>query len=160
MLIAPTSFFLIQRLRCADESVYYSLRTKNMAVDPIFVDLQQKYQPLVGMEFSGTYQGVFTMPQTQNERNVISVTPTPLNAFATTLGGISTYVLNTYGAQIWKGITGPDTYTDYWLWVEPDGFSAVLQIGCSYNFKITQCNPFKCVGGTFTHGVSIKAITI
>lgn len=131
-------------------------------VDPILVDLQQKYKLLEGMEFSGTYQGAFPMPQTGNQRDVILISP--LDPFATTLGGISSYVLKTYGLNVWKGITGPEDippnpayrrYTDYWLWVE---------LGCGLSninkFKITQCTAFPCGDGTFTHGVSIKAIAI
>ncbi|KAJ7393397.1 hypothetical protein OS493_006370 [Desmophyllum pertusum] len=127
--------------------------------EPIIDDLELLYQPLVGMEFSGTYNGVFTMPQTGNLRDVLKIETDPL---ATTLSGITNHVLKNYGTRIWKGITGPEDgrrYHDYWLWVEP-GFSKVLLKGSSYDFKISQCTPFECGGGTFTHGVSIQVTQI
>lgn len=125
-------------------------------VSKIKNDLQQKYQPLVGVTFQGVYEGEFTMPQTGNPRDVLSVGQG--DTFAATLSGISNAVLQTYGQTVWKGITGPEdrrNYTEYWLWVEP-GFSGVLEMGLSYNFEIAQCTPFTCGGGDFSYGVSIK----
>ena len=122
--------------------------------DPVLQDLQEKYKPLVGKTFQGTYEGVLIMPQTGNPRDIISVRKG--HPFATILSG----VLQTCDPQIWKGITGPQqnpNYTDYWLWVEP-GFHGVLQMGLCYNFQITQCTPFPCGVGAFSHGVSLKAV--
>lgn len=131
---------------------------KNMD-DPTLIinDLQQKYQPLVGMTFQATYQDVFPMPQTGNLRDILSITQG--DPFARILSGISSVVLETHGQQVWKGITGPEqspNFTDYWLWVEP-GFSEQLEMGRRYNFQIAQCTPFACGGGDFSYGVSIKA---
>lgn len=120
-------------------------------------DLKLKYKELLGTEFQGTYKGEFTMPQTGNERAVLSIDAN--SSFATTLCEISKEVLKEYGERVWKGITGPGDsfrYTDYWLWVEPDGFNEELLEGFSYKFSIARCSPFKCGDGTFTHGVSIK----
>lgn len=131
---------------------------RNMA-DPVLNDLQVKYQPLVGMNFQGTYEGEYPMPQTDNMRDIISVRQG--DPFATILRGVSNAVLRTYGQQVWKGITGPEQspkYTDYWLWVEP-GFNGGLELGHLYNFQITQCTPFACgAGSVFSHGVSLKAV--
>ena len=134
---------------------------KNM-VDPVLImnDLQQKYQPLVGNEFQGTYEGELTMPQTGNPRDVLSVGPG--DPLAVILGGISNAVLQTYDQQVWKGITGPEqnpNFSDYWLWVEPVS-GGQLEMGRRYNFQITQCTPFPCGGDVFSHGVSIKASVI
>ena len=127
--------------------------------DPTLImkDLQEKYQPLVGMTFQATYQDEFPMPQTGNPRDILSVGQG--DPFAAILSGISNIVLQTYGQQVWKGITGPEqspNFPDYWLWVEP-GFSEQLQAGLRYNFIIAKCTPFICGGGDFSYGVSIKA---
>lgn len=138
---------------------FTAFKPKDME-DPVFKDLQQKYQPLVGKPFQGTYEDVFNMPQTGNPRDIISVDQR--NPFAEILSGVSDAVLQTYGQHVWKGITGPEqspNFSDYWLWVEP-GFNGVLQMGQRYNFQITQCTPFPCGGGVFSHGVSIKASVI
>ena len=95
------------------------------------------------------------MPQTGNVRDVIIVKD---SLDTTLLAGISRDVLQKYGSEVWKGITGPKDsfrYTEYWLWVEPV-FSSVLPIGTDYNFRIDRCEPFQCSGGTFSYGVSIK----
>lgn len=108
------------------------------------------------MKFQGTYQGIFEMPQTRNERDIIEITRQ--NPLAATLQGISKYVLKEYGKTVWKGITGPEDggYTDYWLWVEPD-FSGVLEEGSTYELQIQKCSAFQCRDGDFLYGVSIKA---
>ena len=124
--------------------------------DPVLDDLRKKYQELVGMTFQGEYEGEFTMPQTGNPRDVLSIGKR--DSLAEILGGISNAVLQAHGKTVWKGITGPEdsrNFTDYWLWVEPD-FIDELQKGLSYNFKIARCTPFTCGGGDFSHGVSIK----
>ena len=132
--------------------------------DPVLNDLQQMYLPLVGKEFQGTYVGAVIMPHTGNLRDIISVSVAQ-GDFATILSGVSHAVRvlqSTSGKLIWKGITGPDQspyYTDYWLWVEPD-FHGVLEMSNPYNFQITQCTPFVCGGGVFSHGVNIKASVI
>lgn len=126
----------------------------------IMNDLTLKYQGLVGKVFQGTYRGVFEeMPQTGNPRDIFVIPKG--NPLASILQGISQAVAQTYGNQIWKGITGPeDNYADYWLWVEP-GLSQVLPVGSSCNFKIEQCAPFKGTTGTlFTYGVSIKVSVV
>ena len=129
-------------------------------VDSDLNDLQLKYQPL--MTFQGTYEGVLNMPQAPagNPRVIISVSQG--DPFAAILSSVSGAVLQNYGQQVWKGITGPEqspNYSDYWLWVEP-GFHGVLAMGQRYNFQITQCTPFPCGGAVFSHGVSIKASVI
>lgn len=124
--------------------------------DPVLNDLTQKYQELEGKTFKGEYGGEFTMPQTGNPRDVLSVEQG--DPLAEILGGISNAVLHTYGETVWKGITGPEDsprYTNHWLWVEP-GFSGQLEVGLSYDFKIVRCIPFTCGGGDFKHGVGIK----
>ena len=128
---------------------------ENMS-DLVLDDLRETYQELVGMTFRGEYEGEFTMPQTGNARDVLSIGRG--DPFAAILGEISKAVLQTYGETVWKGITGPEdssNFTDYWLWVEP-GSSEELQEGLSYNFKISRCTPFTCGGGDFSYGVSIK----
>ena len=124
--------------------------------DLVLNDLGKKYEELVGMTFQGEYEGEFTMPQTENLRDRLSIGQR--DPFAAILSGISKAVLKTYGKTVWKGITGPEdssNYTDYLLWVEPD-FSEVLSKGLSYNFIIARCTPFTCGGGDFSYGVSIK----
>ena len=128
--------------------------------DSVLNDLQLKYQPLVGVTLQGTYEGVLIMPQTGNPRDIISVGR--VDPSASILSGVSAAVLGAYGQQVWKGITGPEqspNFSDYWLWVEPR-FHGVLQMGLPYTFQITECTPFPCGGGVFSHGVSIKASVI
>ena len=103
--------------------------------DPVLDDLQHIYQELAGMSFLGAYEGEFTMPQTGNPRDVLSVGKG--DPFAKILGGISNAVLQTYGKTVWKGITGPEdspNFTDYLLWVEP-GFRGQLQVGLCYKLN-------------------------
>ena len=121
-------------------------------------DHHKKYEELVGMTFQGEYEGEFTMPQTGNSRDVLSIGQGARYFFAAILGGISKSALKAYGKTVWKGITGPEdnnNFTDYWLWVEPD-LSEELEEGLSYNFKIARCKPFTCGGCDFSYGVSIK----
>ena len=128
--------------------------------DSVLNDLQLKYQPLVGMTFQGTYEGVLIMPQTGNPRDIISVGRG--DPSASILSGVSAAVLQTYGQHVWKGITGPEqspNFSDYWLWVEP-GFNVELKMGQRYTFQITHCASFSCGGGVFSHGVNIRACGI
>ena len=84
--------------------------------DPVLDDLRKKYEELVGMTFQGEYEGEFTMPQTGNLRDKLSIGQR--DPFAAILGGISKAVLQTYGKTDWKDITGPEdscNFTDYWL---------------------------------------------
>ena len=123
-------------------------------VDPTITWLKATYNGLVGKTFRGNYNGELPMPQTGNVRDIIIVK----DSLDTTLAGISRDVLQKYGSEVWKGITGPKDsfrYTEYWLWVEP-AFSSDLSKGNNYNFKIEHCLPFQCGGGTFSYGVSIK----
>ena len=124
-------------------------------LDPITHNLQLIYQPLEGLPFKGTYLGIFEMPQTENRRHKVEC-----NHLSAILHNISRAVIDTYGTQVWKGITGPVDgvgYTDYWLWLWPDVGGVPLE-GCSYDFMIERCTPFQCrAGSTFTYGVSIKA---
>ena len=125
--------------------------------DSVLNDLQLKYQPLVGMTFQGTYEGVLFLPQTGNPRDIISVGRG--DPFAAILSGVSDAVLQTYGQHVWKGITGPEqspNFSDYWLWVET-GFNEELKMGQRYTFQISQCAAFSCGGGVFSHGVNIRA---
>ena len=127
--------------------------------DEVLKDLQRWYQPLVGMTFQATYQGVFTMPQTGQQRDVL-VIGQGNPSFHATLSAISSAVLTKYDETVWKGITGPEDrkgYTNYWLWVEPD-FSGQPQVGLQgvCTFQIAQYSLFTCGGGTFSYGVSIK----
>ena len=127
--------------------------------DTVLNDLQLKYQPL--MTFQGTYEGVLNVPQTPgNPRVIISVSQQ--DPFAAILNRVSAAVLQTYGQQVWKGITCPEqspSYSDYWLWVEP-GFNENLIMGKRYTFQITQCTPFPCASGVFSYVVSIKVSVI
>ena len=128
--------------------------------DLVFADLSKKYEELVRMTFRGAYKGERTMPQTDNPKDVLSIGQG--DPFAAILGGISKAVLQAYGKNVWKGITGPEdssNYTDYWLWVEP-GLSKELEEGLSYDFKIARCKPFPCSGGDFSYGVSIRVHTL
>ena len=125
--------------------------------EKIMADLQLKYQPLVGQEFEGIYNGVFNMPEMGNPRDIISIQKG--HPFAVILQGVSQAVIQAYGEQIWKGMTGPaegNPFTDYWLWVEPS-LSQVLAAGSSCKFIIQQCTPFPGTAGLqFAYGVSIK----
>ena len=128
--------------------------------DSVLNDLQLKYQPLVGMTFQGTYEGVLIMPQTGNPRDIISVGRG--DPSASILSGVSAAVLQTHGQHVWKGITGPEqspNFSDYWLWVEPR-FHGVLAMGQRYNFQITQCTPLALDSGVFSHAVNIKVSVI
>lgn len=132
--------------------------------DPVLNDLQLKYQPLVTMgmtsTFQATYRGVFTMPQTERERDILSIGQG--NPFAATLREISNAVLQTYGERVWKGITRREDNlgnTEYWLWVEPD-LSGVIAEQSTHYFRVEQCTPFPGNGIRFSHGVSIKVSVI
>lgn len=59
--------------------------------DPVLDDLRKKYQELVEMTFQGEYEGEFTMPQTGNPRDVLSIGKR--DPLAEILGGISNAVL-------------------------------------------------------------------
>lgn len=87
--------------------------------DKILKDLSTLYQPLRGESFEATYLGKEIMPQTDNERLKLEVSSMdPLEA---KLEKISSKVLQEYGENVWKGITGPvDSviYTNYWIWVK------------------------------------------
>ena len=129
--------------------------------EEVLKDLQLWYEPLVGMTFQATYKGVFPMPFTGKPRDILVIRQGN-STFHTTLSKILSAVREKYGETVWKGITGPEdskegcTYTDYWLWAEPD-FSGQLQVGPDeYNFQITKCTPFTCDSDEFSHGVSIK----
>ena len=128
-----------------------------MSIEETLQKLQAIYEPLEGETFQGTYLGEDQMPQTGNERYKIEG-----NNLSGKLTSISSSVINTYGTQVWKGITGPEDspmYTDYWLWVEPDVGEMPFK-DCSYYFKIERCTPFPCEVGSFSYGVSIKAIIV
>ena len=130
--------------------------------DEVLKDLQLRYQPLVGKTFLATYKGASPMPFTGNQRDVLVIRQGN-STFHATLSGILSAVLKKYGKTVWKGITGPEdskegfTYSDYWLWAEPD-FSGQLQVGLpdEYNFQIAKCTPFTCDSDKFSHGVSIE----
>ncbi len=125
-------------------------------------DLKLKYKPLVGMKFEGTYQGEREMPQTGNPRDVLSIVEEEEDAFAEVLQEIFQAVIQAYGEQIWKGITGPedsDRFTDYWLWVEPC-FSGELKEEPTHSFRVQKCSPFKGNGVQFSYGVSIRVSVI
>ena len=78
--------------------------------DPIKHNLQLIYQPLEGLPFKGTYLGIFEMPQTENRRHKVEC-----NHLSAILHNISRAVIDTYGTQVWKGITGPVDGVGYWL---------------------------------------------
>lgn len=122
--------------------------------DPVSSALQQMYQPLVGTRFLGTYKGTLVVPQTTEQRDIISVDP-----FALLLNGVSRAVVQSYGQQVWKGITDPEQSPnppEYWLWVEPT-FNGTLQMGKSYTFEVTKCTPASPFHvAAFSHGVSIS----
>lgn len=128
-----------------------------MSIEETLQNLQVMYKKLEGETFQGTYLGEYQMPQTGNERYIIKG-----DNLSGTLTSISSSVINTYGTRVWKGITGPEDsrmYTNYLLWVEPDVGEMPLE-GRSYYFKIERCTPFPCEVGSFSCGVSIKAIII
>lgn len=128
--------------------------------DEILKDLSTLYQPLRGESFTAKYLGTETMPQTGNERLKLEVNSTdPLEA---KLKDIQIKVMEKYGEEIWKGITGPEDslrYSNYWIWVKEGGQLENLDENTTYQFKITQCNPFQVSFGTFSYGVDIKVIT-
>ena len=66
--------------------------------DLVLGDLHKKYEELVGMTFQGEYKGEFTMPQTENIREVLSIGQ--IDRFAAILGGISKAVLRAYGETV------------------------------------------------------------
>ena len=130
------------------------MESQAAVIEQMKQNLQAIYQPLNGVTFAGTYLGNYSMPQTGNERYIIES-----NSIAGILKSISSYVINTYGSTVWKGITGPEDsllYTDYWLWIEPV-VGGILLENNFYNFNIEGCTPFYCEGGSFSYGVSIKA---
>ena len=118
--------------------------------------LSDIYQPLIGCVFEAEYTGKREMPYRGNKRAVLEITPE--DPFATELQRISNHVLaRDDGERIWKGITGPPEYDTYWLWVEPE-ISRYSEEGSTYSFKISGCEPFRCNGPRFRHGVSIKVV--
>lgn len=127
--------------------------------DIILKDLLTLYQPLRGESFEATYLGKEIMPQTDNERLKLEVSSMdPLEA---KLEEISSKVLQEYGENVWKGITGPvDSviYTNYWIWVKNGRGLESLEEYSTCQFKIVRCTPFKCSNGEFSHGVDIKVI--
>ena len=135
-----------------------------MAADPlpidIMTDLQQNYQPLVGITFEATYEGEATMPQTENQRDILVIRQG--SPFAATLNEISNAVLQTYGERVWKGITrreGRYRNTEYLLWVEAN-MRGVIAEQSTLNFRVDQCTPFLGNGNPFSHGVSIRVSAI
>ena len=93
------------------------MESQAAVIEQMKQNLQAIYQPLNGVTFAGTYLGNYSMPQTGNERYIIKS-----NSIAGILKSISSYVINTYGSTVWKGVTGPEDsllYTDYWLWIDP-----------------------------------------
>lgn len=128
------------------------MESQAAVIEQMKQNLQAIYQPLNGVTFTGTYLGNYSMPQTGNERYIIES-----NGIAGILKSISSYVINTYGSTVWKGVTGPEDsllYTDYWLWIEPV-VGGILLENNFYNFNIEGCTPFYCEGGSFSYGVSI-----
>lgn len=126
----------------------------------IMTDLQQKYQPLVGMKFQATYQGEITMPQTGNQRDILVIKQG--NPFVATVSEISHAVQQTFGESVWKGITRREhslDNTEYLLWVEPN-MSGVIAEQSAHNFRVDQCTPFLGNGIEFSYGVSIKVSAI
>ena len=112
------------------------------------------------MKFQATYQGVFNMPQTGNQRYLLVIGQE--NTFAETLAAISTTVLQTLGPRIWKGITcqvNSFGRTEYVLWVEPN-LNKEIEEQSILNFRVDQCTPFPGNGIEFSHGVSIKVSVI
>lgn len=139
----------------ADQTMADQTVADQTVADPVLKDLQLKYQPLLGKLFQGTFKGTLVVPETTDQRDIISVDP-----FASILSGVSRALVQDYGQQVWKGITGPEqspNFPDYWLWVEPV-FNTALDMGKSYTFQITQCSPSSSHGvNAFSHGVSITA---
>ena len=127
-----------------------------MYEDEIQLKLSALYRRLKGVRFRAAYEGIISMPQTGNERDVLTV---PVDdPFAATLRSISNCVMLKYGPDIWKGITGPEQgYTeDYRLWVESLQFREQLEMYKFYRFEITKIKVFKCRRGKFSFGVSIS----
>ena len=116
--------------------------------------LDTTYKALVGQTFLATYQGSYSMPQTNNLRDILVVKVQ--NPFAATLKDIRDKVVAMCGEKVWKGITSYGG--DVSLWVEPT-FGGKINAGSTLWFKIEETTVFPCYPGTgFPHGgVSIKA---
>ena len=116
--------------------------------------LDTTYKDLVGQTFLATYQGSYSMPQTNNLRDILVVKVQ--NPFAATLKDIRDKVVAVCGEKVWKGITSYGG--DVSLWVEPT-FGGIINAGSTLWFKIEETTVFPCYLGTgFPHGgVSIKA---
>ena len=122
----------------------------------IMEDLSTLYEPLNGESFEATFLGTKPMLQTDNERFVLEVSST--DRLKAKLKEISRKVLEKYGEDVWKGITGPEdssSYTNYWIWVQTGRDLRSLDQYSTYQFKITSCSPFECTT-TYSHGVDIK----
>ena len=119
----------------------------------IFLDTT--YKALVGQTFLATYQGSYSMPQTNNLRDILVVEVQ--NPFAATLKDIRDKVVAKCGEEVWKGITCT-IRGDVSLWVEPT-FGGIINAGSTLWFQIEETTVFPCYPGTgFPHGgVSIKA---
>ena len=117
--------------------------------------LDTTYKNLVGQTFLATYQGSYSMPQTNNVRDILVVEVQ--NPFAATLKDIRDKVVGMCGEKVWKGITCT-SWGDVWLWVEPT-FGGIIDAGSTLWFKIEKTTVFPCNLDTrFPHGgVSIKA---
>ena len=117
-------------------------------IDPIKHNLQLIYQPLEGLPFKGTYLGIFGMPQTENQRHKVEC-----NHLSAILHNISRAVIDTFGTQVWKGITGPVDgvgYTDYWLWLWPDVGGVPLE-GCPVRFHNREVHSISVSGRQHFH---------
>ena len=116
--------------------------------------LDTTYKALVGQTFLATYQGSYSMPQTNNLRDILVVKVQ--NPFAATLKDIRDKVVAMCGEKVWKGITSYGG--DVSLWVEPT-FGGIINARSTHWFKIEETTVFPCYLGTgFPHGgVSIKA---
>ena len=116
------------------------------------------YKPLKGKEFEAYYQGERKMPFKGTMRSVLVIFEG--NPLVSMLADISSTVLQNYGTDVWKGITGPkdsDNFEDYWLWV--NNLSPALEEGNKYVFKIISYTVFQG-SGEFSCGISIKASMI
>ena len=117
--------------------------------------LDTTYKALVGQTFLATYQESYSMPQTNNVRDILVVEVQ--NPFAAILKDIRDKVVATCGEKVWKGITC--TFCgNVWLWVEPT-FGGIIDARSTHWFKIEETTVFPCNLDTrFPHGgVSIKA---
>ena len=104
-------------------------------------DLNNIYDPMRGMDFSGEFLRTEDMPLTGNPRDIISVTVG--DAMGDILAGIWEAIYQRYGLSVWKGITGPKdspVYSRYWLWVvhTPGRIPDML-----YNFRVKKIKPFE-----------------